>query len=287
MVLSNHSYLIIIIIISWKKHKTIIIINNNNNNRLCGHRDETSNHISERCALAEEEYKTRYDWVGKVIHWELCKKLESDHMNKWYIHNPESLQDNKMHKVLWDFQIQTDHLISARRPDLIVVNKKENFPNCELCCSGWPQSKIEKKEDKNLHFARELKKQQLWKMKVTVILVVIGGLGNKKTGRDHTNYGIIKIGQTSAKSPGYLRKNAVTLTPVKNHWLTLVWKTKEREKKDKYLDLARELKKLWNMQVTIIPIVTGAFSTVTKGLSYLPTSPLGQDTTQGQFLSGV
>ena len=27
-----------------------------------------------------------------------------------------------------------------------------------------------------------------------------------------------------------------------------------------------ELKKLWNMQVTIIPIVIGAFGTVTKGL---------------------
>ena len=44
-------------------------------------------------------------------------------------------------------------------------------------------------------------------------------------------------------------------------------KLKECEKKDKYLDLARELKKLWNMQVTIIPIVIGAFGTVTKGLS--------------------
>ena len=43
-------------------------------------------------------------------------------------------------------------------------------------------------------------------------------------------------------------------------------KKKECEKKDKYLDLARELKKLWNMQVTIIPIVIGAFGTVTKGL---------------------
>ena len=43
-------------------------------------------------------------------------------------------------------------------------------------------------------------------------------------------------------------------------------KLKECEKKDKYLDLARELKKLWNMQVTTIPIVIGAFGTVTKGL---------------------
>ena len=36
-------------------------------------------------------------------------------------------------------------------------------------------------------------------------------------------------------------------------------KLKESEKKDKYLDLARELKKLWNMKVTIISIVIGAF----------------------------
>ena len=43
-------------------------------------------------------------------------------------------------------------------------------------------------------------------------------------------------------------------------------KLKVREKKDRYLDLVRELKKLWNMKVTIIPIVIGALGTVTEGL---------------------
>ena len=43
-------------------------------------------------------------------------------------------------------------------------------------------------------------------------------------------------------------------------------KLKECEKKDKYLDLTKELKKLWNMKVTIVPIVIGAFGTITKGL---------------------
>ena len=44
-------------------------------------------------------------------------------------------------------------------------------------------------------------------------------------------------------------------------------KLKESEKKDKYFDLAKELKKkLWNMKVTIILIVIDAFGTVTKGL---------------------
>ena len=43
-------------------------------------------------------------------------------------------------------------------------------------------------------------------------------------------------------------------------------KLKEYERKDKYLDLAWELKKLRNIQVTIISILIGALGTVTKGL---------------------
>ena len=43
-------------------------------------------------------------------------------------------------------------------------------------------------------------------------------------------------------------------------------KLKESEKRDKYMDLARELKKLWNMKVIVKSIVIGALDTVTKGL---------------------
>ena len=35
---------------------------------------------------------------------------------------------------------------------------------------------------------------------------------------------------------------------------------------NEYLDLAKELKKLWNMKVTIMPIVIGALGTDTKRL---------------------
>ena len=70
--------------------------------------------ISEGSLLAQKEYKTRHDWIGKAILWELCKKLKFDHTNKWYMHNPNLV--NEIHKVLWGFEIQTDHLISARQP---------------------------------------------------------------------------------------------------------------------------------------------------------------------------
>ena len=66
-------------------------------------------------------------------------------------------------------------------------------------------------------------------MKVMVIPILIcafgshqridtgsGGLGNKRMKGDHSNYCIIKIGQNTKKSPGNLKRLAVTQTGVKN-----------------------------------------------------------------------
>ena len=63
------------------------------------------------------------------------------------MHNPAPVQKNTTHKLLWDFDIQTDHLISARRPDLIIIykkKKKENLQKCRLCCPSRPQNKTER-----------------------------------------------------------------------------------------------------------------------------------------------
>ena len=105
------------------------------------------------------------------------------------MHNPAPVLENDSHKLLWDFNIQTDHLIPARRPDLIIINKKKKKKKKRIC--------------KIVDFA----------------------------------------------------------VPA-DHRINL----KESEKKYKYLDLARELKKLWNMKVTIVPIVIGVLGTITKGL---------------------
>ena len=81
--------------------------------------------ISEFSKLVQKEYKARHDWVGKVIHLERCKKFKSNHANKWYMHNPAPVLENDTYKLLWDFDLQTDNLISARRPDLKIINKKK------------------------------------------------------------------------------------------------------------------------------------------------------------------
>ena len=40
--------------------------------------------------------------------------------------NWAAVLENETHKLLWDFDIQTDHLLSPRRTDIIVINKQTN-----------------------------------------------------------------------------------------------------------------------------------------------------------------
>ena len=83
------------------------------------------------------------------------------------MHNPESIQENEMHKIHQDFELMTDPLILARRPDPVIINwkrkkkkKEENSSNSGLCHPGRQQSENQRKQkrDKYLDLARELKK---------------------------------------------------------------------------------------------------------------------------------
>ena len=67
------------------------------------------------------------------------------------LNNPESVLENKMLKLCWDFELLTDHLILARQPDVEIVNfailadyrvklkdceKKDKYldlENCRIC----------------------------------------------------------------------------------------------------------------------------------------------------------
>ena len=99
--------------------------------------------------------------------------------------------------------------------------------------------KLEESEKKDKYFdlVRELKK--MWTMKVTFIPIVnstfitvtegllkrLGGFGNKRSSGDRSNYYTIEIYQKTEKNPGDLRGLTVPQTSVKDHQLTLIWKT--------------------------------------------------------------
>ena len=94
------------------------------------------------------------------------------------MHNLTPVLENDSHKLLWDFNIQTDHLIPARRPDLIIINKKKRI--CKIIDFAVPADhrinlKEREKKDKYHDLYRELKKQ--WDMKVTIVPIGIDVLG--------------------------------------------------------------------------------------------------------------
>ena len=79
---------------------------------------------------------------------------------------------------MWDFSIQTDHVIEARRPDLVVIDKKER--SCKIIDFAVPgDSKIEEKEKDRIGKYQDLgrKLQKIWNVKVEIVPLVVGSLG--------------------------------------------------------------------------------------------------------------
>ena len=76
------------------------------------------------------------------------------------MHNPAPILENGTHKLLWDFDIQSDHLISVRRSDLIIIKKKRICKIVDFAVPAYHRIKLKegKKKDKYLDLARELKK---------------------------------------------------------------------------------------------------------------------------------
>ena len=95
------------------------------------------------------------------------------------MHNPASIVENDTHKLRWDFEIHVDHLILARWPELIIINKKREFAKLSTLLSrliikeNW---KNVKRRISTLTLLENWKK--LWNMTVTILPVMIGAFGS-------------------------------------------------------------------------------------------------------------
>ena len=68
---------------------------NNLQKLICHKTKPPTNQRRDECnKLAQKEFMARYDWVGKVIHLELCKNLNFHNANEWNMQNPESIREN-------------------------------------------------------------------------------------------------------------------------------------------------------------------------------------------------
>ena len=105
-------------------------------------------------------------------------KCNFEARDKWYEHEPESVLENEDYKILWDFSIQTDHVIEARRPDLIVVDKMKR--SCKIIDFAVPgDSRIEEKDEDKIEKYQDLGRelQKIWNVKVKIIPLVVDCLG--------------------------------------------------------------------------------------------------------------
>ena len=81
--------------------------------------------------------------MTKLVHWKLCEKYHLEKKDKWYEHAPDSVSENDEVKLL------CDHVIEARRPDIVVVNKQEK--KCPIIDIAVPADKrIGKKENEKV-----------------------------------------------------------------------------------------------------------------------------------------
>ena len=143
--------------------------------RLRGKKCESVQHITSGCEkLAQKEYKRRHASVAKKVHWDICKKNGLEQSEKWYEHAPEEAVENEEIKVLWDINIQCDNLIEARRPDLIVIDKREKkgiIIDSAVSADVRVEGKKKKISKKNI--------TRLWKLRnVEIVPVVIGAIGS-------------------------------------------------------------------------------------------------------------
>ena len=87
------------------------------------------------------------------------------------------------------------------------------------------------------------------------------GNGIQRKNWDQLEHRIVEIGQNIEYSPENQNRLAVTQPHMKDHQLTLVWKTrnsKNNNDNNKYLDLTS------NLKVTVIPIIVEALGTIPK-----------------------
>ncbi|CAI5660153.1 unnamed protein product [Oreochromis niloticus] len=90
---------------------------------------------------------------------------------------PPRVVENDRAKILWDFQMQTDKMVVANQPDIVVVDKQKKTA-VVIDVAVPNDSNIRKKEHEKLEKYQGLREEleRMWRVKVTVVPVVIGAL---------------------------------------------------------------------------------------------------------------
>ena len=138
--------------------------------RMCGQKAETISYLVSECSkLAPREYKRRHDNVTRYIHWQLCIKGGFERADRWYNQQPEAIIENENYKLLWDFTIQCDRMIEARRQDIVLVDKMNKEVKIkDIAVPGY--SRVKEKELEKIEKYQYLREEigHVWQMRIAV-----------------------------------------------------------------------------------------------------------------------
>ena len=77
--------------------------------------------------MAPKKYLQRHDNVCKYVHDLLLPEFGfKQDSSPWYQHQPRTIEENNNVKIIWNFSVQTDHTIQHNKPDMIIIDKREN-----------------------------------------------------------------------------------------------------------------------------------------------------------------
>jgi hypothetical protein len=147
--------------------------------RVCNEADETVNHIVSGCGkMAQTAYLRRHNKVAAIAHWQIAKNEGLDVPADWWKETPQPVMENENVKLLWDFDIQTDRTITARRPDIVVQYKRTGETSLiDIAVPADHNVKDKELEKIQKYGELRLEIERLWKTKARVVPIVVGALG--------------------------------------------------------------------------------------------------------------
>lgn len=149
--------------------------------RLCGGHNENIEHIISSCkSLASKDYTERHNNVARILHGEIAVKYGClEEAPPYYKYTPESIVENDVCRIYWDRDLQTDRTIQHNRPDIVVLDKKENIMYLIDVAIPAPvnvDKKHTEKIEKYLPLAYEMK--EIWDLReVKIIPIIVGATG--------------------------------------------------------------------------------------------------------------
>ena len=82
-------------------------------------------------------------------------------------------------KILWDFNIYTYNIISARRPDIVLIDKQtKKTIIIDINCPADKNITKNEKEKINKYISLQVELERVWETKITIVPIVIGCLGS-------------------------------------------------------------------------------------------------------------